>query len=62
MVEKENNAFRELRRRSGMTQRAFCQYFSIPRRTVENWDSGVSKCPEYLLALMQYKLDHEKTK
>lgn len=52
--------FKELRTMSGMTQKAFSEYFQIPKRTIENWDSGIRKCPEYLIALMEYKLSKEE--
>ena len=51
--------FKELRKLSGMTQKQFTEYFGIPRRTLENWDAGANKCPEYLLHLMEYKLKKE---
>ena len=51
--------FKELRQQSGMTQQRFADYFGIPKRTIENWEAGVNKCPEYLLDLMKYKLDKE---
>lgn len=51
--------FAELRAASGMTQKRFSEYFHVPLRTVENWSSGVSRCPEYLLELMLYKLEKE---
>ena len=51
--------FKELRQQSGMTQQQFAAYFGIPKRTIENWEAGVNKCPEYLLDLMKYKLIHE---
>ena len=51
--------FKELRNLSGMTQKEFSNYFSIPKRTIENWDSGTSKCPDYLLQLLTYKLSKE---
>ena len=55
---------KELRKRTGLTQEKFGEYFGIPRRTIQNWElCGESKegrkCPEYLLALMEYKLKHE---
>jgi DNA-binding transcriptional regulator YiaG len=53
------NAFRELRQASGMSQRKFASYFGIPRRTIENWDSGDRACPTYTLELMKYKLIKE---
>ena len=52
--------FKELRAKSGMTQKQFSEYFGIPRRTIENWEGGQRKCPQYLLDLMKYKLDKEK--
>lgn len=51
--------FKELRERSGMTRGQFAEYFEIPYRTVQNWELGLRECPEYLLKLMQYKLDRE---
>ena len=51
--------FKELRQRSGMTQKEVSEYFEIPKRTIEDWDRGARKCPEYLIALMEYKLIKE---
>lgn len=53
-------SFKELRMLSGMTQKVFAIYFSIPLRTIENWERGVNKCPDYLFDLMIYKLKNEK--
>lgn len=50
---------KELIEASGMNQTAFGKYFGIPRRTVQNWDLGLRKCPEYILDLMKYKLEKE---
>lgn len=52
--------FKELRKESGMTQKAFSEHFGIPLRTIENWERNVNKCPQYLLNLMEYKLNNEK--
>lgn len=52
--------FKELCERSGMNQREFGEYFGIPLRTIQNWHGGQRNCPEYLLALMQYKLENER--
>ena len=53
--------FKELRQASGMNLQQFCKYFRIPTRTAQHWEAGDRKCPEYLLALMQYKLETEKS-
>ena len=50
---------KELRTASGMTQQQFSEYFNIPKRTIENWEGGKNKCPEYLLELIRYKLEKE---
>lgn len=51
--------FKELREQSGMSRSQFGEYFEIPYRTVQNWELGLRECPDYLLKLMQYKLDQE---
>lgn len=50
---------RELRARTGWTQRYFAEYFGVPRRTFEDWESGRNRCPDYLRKLIQYKLFKE---
>lgn len=55
----ETNPIKELRRQTGLSQRAFAAYLGIPRRTVENWEAEVNKCPQYVIDLIRYKLEHE---
>lgn len=50
---------KELREAAGMNKAQLGRYFDIPHRTIMNWEYGTRKCPEYLLALMQYKLENE---
>ena len=54
--------FKELRKLSGMNMVQFSKYFEIPYRTIQNWDAGVRQCPDYLLKLMQYKIENEQKK
>ena len=54
--------FKELREQSGMNMTRFAEYFGINYRTVQRWEYGERKCPEYLLELMEYKLRIEKHK
>ena len=49
----------ELREHSGMSRPKFAEYFGIPYRTVQDWELGNRKCPEYLLKLIEYKLKNE---
>ena len=50
----------ELRTDTGMTRREFCEYFEIPYRTLQDWELGNRKMPDYLLRLMAYKAKMEK--
>jgi DNA-binding transcriptional regulator YiaG len=49
---------KELRAAAGMTQQAFADYFGIPKRSIENWERR-NEPPEYLVKLIEYKLEHE---
>ncbi|MDE5873375.1 MAG: transcriptional regulator [Lachnospiraceae bacterium] len=50
----------DLRESTGMNRRQFCEYFGIPYRTVQDWELGNRKMPDYLLRLMAYKIKAEK--
>nr|DAG15917.1 MAG TPA: putative transcriptional regulator [Caudoviricetes sp.] len=51
---------KEIRALTGLSQVDFAKHFNIPRRTVENWECGISSPPEYLLQLLEYRVTHEK--
>ena len=51
----------DLRTQMRMTRKEFCDYFEIPYRTVQDWELGNRKMPDYLLKLMIYKMEKEKT-
>ena len=53
------NTIKDLRTAARMTQKAFSEYFKIPKRTIENWEGGKRECPVYLFELMKYKLEKE---
>ena len=50
----------ELREKTGMTRREFCEYFEIPYRTMQDWELGNRTIPSYLLRLMTYRIEMEK--
>ena len=41
------------------TQEKLAEYCKIPKRTIENWETGQRNCPEYLKELIEYKLYKE---
>ena len=52
-------SLRDMRTQLGWSQQAFGDYFGIPRRSIQNWESGERKCPAYVLDLIRYKLEKE---
>lgn len=50
----------ELRNSTGMNRREFAEYFEIPYRTMQEWELGNRKMPDYLLRLMVYKIRMEQ--
>ena len=46
-------SIREIRQDTGLTQAEFAEKFHIPKRSIENWESGKRKCPEYVNYLLQ---------
>ncbi|MBQ7879566.1 MAG: helix-turn-helix domain-containing protein [Clostridia bacterium] len=50
---------KDLRKAAGMSQQKFSEYFNIPKRTIEDWETGLHCPPAYLLALIEYKLEKE---
>lgn len=43
---------KDIRAHTGLSQAGFAQRHLLPRRTVENWESGVNTCPEYTKLLL----------
>ncbi len=56
------NVLVDLRKSTGMNRREFAEYFEIPYRTVQEWELGNRRMPEYLLRLMKYKICIEEEK
>ena len=54
------NKFKELRQRYGLTQKALSEYTGIPKRTIEDWETGKRNPPDYMLSLIEVKLDFLK--
>lgn len=64
MLKENELTIREMRQMVKMTQHEFADYFEIPFRTLQNWESEKDKtnnrcCPGYLLKLIEYKLKKE---
>lgn len=47
---------REMRTRLGDTQSEFAARYNIPFRTVQNWETGLRKPPEYIMMLLEDRI------
>lgn len=47
---------REMRTRLGDTQSEFAARYNIPFRTVQNWETGMRRPPEYITALLESRI------
>ncbi len=50
---------KELRKMKGMNRREFSEYMGIPLRTIEEWEAGRRKMPDYVLRLISYRVKVE---
>lgn len=53
---KEINKIKEARLNAGLTQAKMSEVFKIPKRTIENWETGNRKPPEWAEMLVIEKL------
>lgn len=44
---------KELRERMNLSQKNFSEYFEIPIRTVQEWEQGRRKPPDYIPKLLE---------
>ena len=51
---------RKLREQTGMTRKDFSIHIGIPLRTIEDWEAGRRKPPEYIPRLIEYQLKYEE--
>lgn len=53
------NEFTKLRKLTGLNKTEFAAKYNIPYRTVQNWESGQSNPPGYVLELLKFKIEKE---
>ena len=49
-----------LRAETGLNLKQFAEHFQIPLRTVEEWEAGRRKPPEYIPRLKKYQIMYEQ--
>lgn len=51
------NELKAARKRAGLTQQGMYDVLGIPRRTVQDWEAGKGKCPDWAERLVIAELD-----
>ncbi len=51
--------FISVREKTGMNRKEFSEWLGIPYRTMQEWELERRTMPDYLLNLIEYKVDHE---
>lgn len=59
-LESQISELKKLRDKTGLSRKSFAESLGIPLRTVEDWEAGCRKMPEYLLRLISYKVRIEQ--
>ena len=44
---------KEFRKRTGLSQKQFSEYFDIPIRTLQDWEQGRRTPPDYILKMIE---------
>ena len=47
---------KEIRTACGMTQKDFAEKLKIPKRTIEEWEYGRRKPPDYIAPLIEFRM------
>ena len=56
------NKIKEARLKAGLTQKSMSELMEIPKRTIENWESGVNTPPEYVERFILKELEEIRKK
>jgi len=54
MMKEQIETLKKVRESVGMNRTQFSEYMEIPLRTLEEWEAGRRKMPDYLLRLIVY--------
>ena len=55
----QGERFIQLRESTGMNRTEFAEYLGIPYRTMQDWERDVRTMPNYVFALIEYKISAE---
>jgi transcriptional regulator with XRE-family HTH domain len=52
------STIKDLRKKHDLTQHQLADLTGIPFRTIQNWEGGQRKCPDYVEMLLVFYLEH----
>ena len=53
---------KEIREYSGLSQAKFSEKYGIPKRSLENWETRIRKCPDYVISLLERVVESDMRK
>lgn len=59
-IEKQIHTLKEIRNMLNVNRTEFSRYMGIPLRTLEEWEAGRRKMPDYVLRLIAYYVKTQK--
>lgn len=59
-IKEQIDTLKDIRQMVDMNRAEFCRYMDIPLRTVEEWEAGRRKMPDYVLRLLAYYVKIEQ--
>ena len=57
----DTTSIKDIRQITGLSQKAFCEKYGIPRRTLEDWERGRNAPAPYLVDLLRRAVESEKS-
>jgi DNA-binding transcriptional regulator YiaG len=61
MEDSMKSKVKELREKYQLTQAKLSELYGIPKRSIENWEAGSRKPPEYVVNLLEKALEADFT-
>lgn len=52
-------SIKEIRQSTGLSQAKFGEALNIPKSTLQDWEQGLRKCPEYVAELIAYRVAND---
>ena len=56
----EKDIIRSIRKKTGLTQKAFGKKYGIPERTIQDWETGQRKPTSYVMEMLNKTIEDEK--